>query len=220
MVRSLYSGVTGMKAHQTRLDVIGNNIANVNTFGFKSSSVTFRDVYYQTLRGAAAGDGVKGGLNASQVGYGATVGSIDLNMGQSINSTTGSAWDLSISGEGFFQVQDADGNIFYTRAGKPGYDNNGNLIDANGNFVLGTSGNPLGQDPGSNRIQMVIPSLNPTRPSATHTVDNVVYTLTASNSSEYGNVTFNILSDDLDVGVAAKAVVKKSAITYKNASAA
>ena len=92
MVRSLYSGVTGMKGHQTRLDVIGNNIANVNTMGFKSSSTTFRDVYYQSLRGASAGNGTRGGVNSSMVGYGSKVSSVDVNMTQSISSTTGNPW--------------------------------------------------------------------------------------------------------------------------------
>lgn len=213
MVRSLYSGVTGMKAHQTRLDVIGNNLANVNTFGFKSSSVTFRDVYYQTIRGAAAGDGTRGGITPSQVGYGAQVGSIDLNMTQSINTTTGNPWDLSISGEGYFQVQDANGNICYTRAGKLGYDNNGYLVDSNGNFVLGTNGNPLGQAPGKSRIQMSIPAVAPTKPSWTNVIDNVIYTLTASKESKAGNVSVNFLSSTLPVGVAAQAAVSTTGIT-------
>ncbi|MFZ2539018.1 MAG: flagellar hook-basal body complex protein, partial [Oscillospiraceae bacterium] len=74
MVRSMYSGVAGMKAHQTKMDVIGNNIANVNTYGFKSSRVTFRDVYYQSMRNASGGTSNRGGTNPSQVGYGSTVG--------------------------------------------------------------------------------------------------------------------------------------------------
>ena len=71
MLRSLFSAVSGMQAHQTKLDVIGNNIANVNTYGFKSSRARFQDVYYQTLQSATGGDNNKGGTNASQVGYGA-----------------------------------------------------------------------------------------------------------------------------------------------------
>ncbi|MBR5486060.1 MAG: flagellar hook-basal body complex protein [Oscillospiraceae bacterium] len=216
MVRSLYSGVTGMKAHQTRLDVIGNNLANVNTIGFKSSSVTFRDVYYQSLRGAAAGDGTKGGVNSSMVGYGAEVGSIDLNMSQSATSTTGNAWDVSIGGEGFFQVQDSNGNIYYTRAGKLGYDNNGYLVDSNGYFVLGTAavnGSVVGQKPGDSRIQMAVPSVNPTRASAENTINNVKFTVTAGKETEDGNVTFNFLSKTLPAGVAAEAAVTSTGVT-------
>ena len=79
MLRSLFSAVSGMQAHQTKLDVIGNNIANVNTYGFKSSRARFQDVYYQTLQSATGGDNNKGGTNASQVGYGAQLAGIDLN---------------------------------------------------------------------------------------------------------------------------------------------
>ena len=106
-----------MKAHQTKLDVIGNNIANVNTYGFKSSRARFQDVFYQTLQSAAGGDNNKGGTNASQVGYGSQLGGIDLDMSRSALQSTGRPMDVAITGEGFFQVMDADGNIFYTRAG-------------------------------------------------------------------------------------------------------
>lgn len=78
MNRALYSGVSGLKTHQTKMDVVGNNIANVNTFGFKASRVTFKDVYYQTVSGASAASSTRGGTNASSIGYGSTVGSIDL----------------------------------------------------------------------------------------------------------------------------------------------
>ena len=73
MLRSLYSGVSGLQAHQTKMDVIGNNIANVNTYGFKSSRVTFSDIYYQTTRTATAGTTTSGGNNPSQIGYGASI---------------------------------------------------------------------------------------------------------------------------------------------------
>lgn len=218
MVRSLYSGVTGMKGHQTRLDVIGNNIANVNTMGFKSSSTTFRDVYYQSLRGASAGNGTRGGVNSSMVGYGSKVSSIDLNMTQSISSTTGNPWDVSIGGEGFFQVQDSEGNIFYTRSGKFGYDSMGYLVDSNGYYVLGTQaqGNKVvGQKPGSSRIQMNIPALNPTQASYTMSLNNIQYTLTASNTTSDGNVAVTFLSANLPASVPAEATVTSTGITVK-----
>jgi flagellar hook protein FlgE len=218
MVRSLYSGVTGMKGHQTRLDVIGNNIANVNTMGFKSSSTTFRDVYYQSLRGASAGNGTRGGVNSSMVGYGSKVSSVDVNMTQSISSTTGNPWDVSIGGEGFFQVQDSEGNIFYTRSGKFGYDSMGYLVDSNGYYVLGTQaqGNKVvGQKPGSSRIQMQIPALNPTQASYTMSLNNIQYTLTASNTTTDGNVAVTFLSDNLPAGVPAQATVTSTGITVK-----
>lgn len=212
MVRSLYAGVTGMKAHQTRMDVIGNNIANVNTYGFKSSRATFRDVYYQSLRGAAAGSNTKGGVNPSEVGYGSTIGSIDVLQTQSTMSTTGNPLDIAITGEGFLQVQDADGNIFYTKAGMLNIDSNGNLIDSNGNFVLGTSGKPVGKAPGSEHITFSIPSVNPTEASATNMIDNIKFTIKSTNKVTDANVTMTLNSGTLPLNQKASAVVSSTGI--------
>ncbi|MEM1485261.1 flagellar hook-basal body complex protein [Oscillospiraceae bacterium PP1C4] len=213
MVRSLYSGVSGMKAHQTRMDVIGNNIANVNTYGFKSSRVTFRDVYYQTTRGASQGTGTRGGLNPAQVGYGSTVGSVDVLQTQSVMSRTGNPLDLAITGEGFFQVQDADGNMFYTKAGMLDIDSYGNLVDVNGNFVLGVSGNPIGQAPASNRIQFNIPSVDPKASSTVDTINGIKYTVSTSKATTEGNLSINILSvNDLPIGQKAEAVITSAGI--------
>ncbi|MDO5601193.1 MAG: flagellar hook-basal body complex protein [Oscillospiraceae bacterium] len=214
MVRSMYSGVAGMKAHQTRMDVIGNNISNVNTYGFKSSRATFRDVYYQTTRGAAAGTSNKGGMNPSQVGYGSTVGSVDVLQTQSALTSTGNPLDVAITGEGFFQVQDADGNIFYTKAGMLDIDSAGNLVDLNGNFVLGVSGNPLGQAPSSNRIQLNIPSVEPTQAKGSQPFNGINYTITASKTTEDGNVSFNFSTDaSLPIGQKCKAILTSSGVT-------
>ena len=117
MVRSLYSGVAGMVTHQSKMDVIGNNISNVSTYGYKSSRATFRDVYYQTSSSASAATATSGGTNPTQIGYGAKLGSVDVNHSQSVMSTTGYTLDVAIAGEGYLQVMDADGNIFYTKAG-------------------------------------------------------------------------------------------------------
>ena len=195
MLRSLYSAVSGMKSHQTRLDVIGNNIANVNTYGFKSSRSRFQDVFYQTLSSATAGSATKGGTNASQVGYGAQLGGIDLNMTRSAFQSTDNALDLAIAGEGFFQVMDADGNVYYTRAGVLNIDPNGNLIDANGNIVLGVSGDPLGKGPSSDRIQLTVPDVEPTRATVSETINDIVFTITAENTTDAGNVIINFLKD-------------------------
>lgn len=83
MVRSLYSGVAGMVTHQSKMDVIGNNISNVSTYGYKSSRATFRDVYYQTSSSASAATATSGGTNPTQIGYGAKLGSVDVNHSQS-----------------------------------------------------------------------------------------------------------------------------------------
>lgn len=104
MVRSLYSGVAGMVTHQSKMDVIGNNISNVSTYGYKSSRATFRDVYYQTSSSASAATATSGGTNPTQIGYGAKLGSVDVNHSQSVMSTTGYTLDVAIAGEGYLQV--------------------------------------------------------------------------------------------------------------------
>lgn len=100
MVRSLYSGVAGMVTHQSKMDVIGNNIANVSTYGYKSSRASFRDVYYQTNSAASAATPTSGGVNPTQIGYGSKLGSVDVNHSQSVMSTTGYTLDVAIAGEG------------------------------------------------------------------------------------------------------------------------
>ena len=145
MLRSLYSGVSGLKNHQTKMDVIGNNIANVNTVGFKSSRVTFQDIYSQTLRPASAPGADSGGVNPQQVGLGVSLGSIDTMFTRSAAEYTGSPLDLSIEGDGFFVVNDR-GNDFFTRAGNFTTDANNNLINANGLIVQGWMGTPITGD--------------------------------------------------------------------------
>ena len=139
MLRSLFSGVTGLKSHQTKMDVIGNNIANVNTYGFKSSRTTFRDVYYQTISSSTSASGTRSGSNASQVGYGTSVASVDILNTRTGYAATGNSMDLYIDGEGYFVVQDGAGNEHLTQVGTFGFDGDGNLTDGNGNFVCGYS---------------------------------------------------------------------------------
>ena len=105
MMRSLYSGVSGLKGHQTRMDVIGNNIANVNTTGFKSSRVTFADTLSQTQAGAAAPSGNLGGTNPKQIGLGVGVASIDTIFTDGSVQATGKNTDLCLSGNGLFVVK-------------------------------------------------------------------------------------------------------------------
>ncbi len=143
MMRSLSSGVAGLRAHQTKMDVIGTNIANVNTYGFKSSRVTFSDVYYQTLSSGSAPTATMGGTNPTQIGYGAAVATIDVMNTQSGLSSTDRALDLYINGDGMVAVKDSSGNLFYTRLGITGFDADGNLVDANGNFIMGF---PMNED--------------------------------------------------------------------------
>ncbi|RSD28018.1 flagellar hook protein FlgE [Mesobacillus subterraneus] len=131
MLRSMYSGISGMKNFQTKLDVIGNNIANVNTYGFKKGRVTFKDTMNQTISGASAATQNKGGKNPMQVGLGSTIASIDTIDTQSSLQTTGRALDLAISGDGYFVVKQGQSQM-YTRAGNFYLDDNGTLVTGEG----------------------------------------------------------------------------------------
>lgn len=124
-MRSLFSGVSGLKNHQTRMDVIGNNISNVNTAGFKASRVTFQDMLNQTITGAAAAQGNRGGTNAKQIGLGMGVASIDTLFTDGSVQSTGKNTDLCISGNGFFVLGDGS-NQYYTRSGAFEFDAAGN----------------------------------------------------------------------------------------------
>jgi flagellar hook protein FlgE len=137
MLGSMYSAISGLQVHQTKLNVIGNNIANVNTYGFKSSRVTFSDVFYQTLNGASSAGDNSGGTNPIQLGYGAKVNSIDVINTRAGSATTNRALDIYIDGEGYLPVKDSDGIIKYTRVGILSFDAQGNLVDNKGNMVLG-----------------------------------------------------------------------------------
>ena len=160
MIRGMYAGISGMKSQQTKLDVIGNNLANVGTTGFKSSRVVFKDMLYQNSSNAVGASNNLGGSNAKQVGLGVSIGSIDRIMGQGMMQPTGRALDVAMDGEGFFMVakgpvahqdgdieldtdgtiQDAGGReIFYTRDGSFSLDSEGYLVTSSGERVLGYS---------------------------------------------------------------------------------
>lgn len=136
MMRSMYSGVSGLNIHQTKMDVIGNNIANVNTVGFKSSRVTFGEVFSQTIQGASSPNANLGGTNPKQIGLGASLGSIDVNMTEGASQRTDNNLDIQIKGSGFFVVSNAAGNYF-TRAGAFNIDKAGNLVNSSGMKVMG-----------------------------------------------------------------------------------
>ncbi|MGL5269792.1 MAG: flagellar hook-basal body complex protein [Selenomonadaceae bacterium] len=127
MMRSLFSGVAGLKNHQTKMDVIGNNIANVNTTGFKSGRVTFQDTLNQTLTSASSASGTRGGTNPKQIGLGVGIGSIDTIFTNGSVQSTGKNTDLCISGSGFFVVNDGN-NRYYTRNGAFEFDEEGNYV--------------------------------------------------------------------------------------------
>lgn len=137
MMRSLFAGVSGLQNHQTRMDVIGNNISNVNTTGFKRGRVNFQDLLSQTQAGASRPNERVGGVNPQQVGLGMNIASIDTIFTQGSLQTTGVKSDVAIQGEGFFIMQAGDLS-FYSRAGAFSLDADGTLVNpANGMRVQG-----------------------------------------------------------------------------------
>lgn len=137
MMRSLYAGVSGMQNHQTRMDVVGNNIANVNTYGFKRGRVNFQDMVSQQMGGAARPTEEIGGVNPKEVGLGMSVASIDNIFTQGNLQSTGVSTDLAIQGNGFFVMQSGE-ETYYTRNGDFSLDSNGTLVNpANGMRVQG-----------------------------------------------------------------------------------
>ena len=116
MMRALFSAISGMKNHMSYMDVVGNNIANVNTIAFKSSRATFQDILGQTVRGASTPQAGRGGTNPAQIGLGMQLGGIDNIMTQGSLQSTGKLTDFAVQGDGFFVVSDGTRN-YYTRDG-------------------------------------------------------------------------------------------------------
>ncbi len=147
MLRAMDSAVAGLRAHQNKLDVIGHNIANVNTYGFKSQNYTFQEAMYQTSSSSTGGTDEAGGTNAAQYGYGSLMGSISTDMTASTPTYLG-GFNASIDGEGFFvtmatkdktlAADDLKGQeVDFTRVGMFSIDSNGYMVDSSGNFVYG-----------------------------------------------------------------------------------
>ncbi len=135
-LRSLFAGVSGLRSHQVMMDVLGNNISNVNTIGFKSGRVTFGELFAQTLRGATQPTlGVNGGTNPMQIGLGTSVNSLDTMFSQGGIENTGQRTDLAIQGPGFFAVK-KNGQTLYTRVGTFQFDSNGTLVNPGNGAIL------------------------------------------------------------------------------------
>lgn len=140
MLRSLYSGISGLRAHQTMLDVTGNNIANVNTAGFKASSTQFQDTLSQLQQGATGPQPATGGSNPAQIGLGVRVAGVSTNFAQGSSQSTGRATDLMISGDGFF-VTSKGGSQLFTRAGAFSPDAANQLVSPDGGILQGWTAN-------------------------------------------------------------------------------
>lgn len=145
MTGAMYAAISGLKSHMTKLNVIGNNIANVNTYGYKSARTTFRETIYTTLTAGSEGTDVVGGVNPNQIGYGCNIGTIDLDMSNGPAVPTGINLDCMIEGDGFFLVGDKTNGIDptnlnslkMTKVGDFDFDSDGYLVDGDGNVVYG-----------------------------------------------------------------------------------
>ena len=172
MANSLLTGFSGLAAHQKMIEVVGNNLANLNTTGFKARRASFSDLFYETVKGGSGGAaGVIGGSNPAQIGNGVKLSSVAVNFSQGGLETTGSELDFAIDGEGFFVVNTQQGPL-YTRAGVFGIDQNGFLVDAATGYQVqrfGTIGEvstlgPAFQTPGSPVIRLPIGASVPGQP--------------------------------------------------------
>lgn len=140
MMKSLYASVSGLRAQQTKMDVIGNNIANVNTVAFRGSRVSFAEVFSQTIKSGSSPDAVtgRGGTNPMQIGLGVGVGAIDTSTARGSLQRTDNPTDLAIEGDGFFISKGGNNEPYeFTRAGNFGVDRLGNIVTANGKNVYG-----------------------------------------------------------------------------------
>jgi flagellar hook protein FlgE len=183
MLRSLFSGISGLRAHQQMMDVTGNNIANVNTTGYKSSQTVFQDTLSQMVNAAGAPQNSAGGTNPAQVGLGVRLASINANFGQGAAQTTGKSSDMMIQGDGFFVVK-SGGEALYTRAGSFTFDANGSLTTPSGQIVQGWGANTDGEvntagAPGDIKLPIGI-SLSPT------ITENITMTGNFSNEAVLG----------------------------------
>ncbi|WP_339063313.1 flagellar hook-basal body complex protein [Tepidibacillus marianensis] len=201
MLRSLYSGISGMKGFQTKLDVISNNIANVNTVGFKAGRVNFQDILSQKVGSAMQPDanGLRGGMNPKQVGLGSMIGSIDTIFTPGSFQNTNVLTDLAIDGDGFFQILDApNSKTYFTRAGNFSLDDSRYLVNSLGYYVQGVvvdnAGDAVLNNGATTPIKIQIP--------------DQAYDTVKSNQLE-DVIAYNIASDgSIDLTLANGSVVK------------
>jgi flagellar hook protein FlgE len=164
MMRGMFSAISGLQVSQTMLDVAANDIANVNTVGFKGQTTSFKDTLYQLQRGASAPSASIGGTNPMQIGLGVQLGAIESQMSAGAIQQTGNPLDLAIQGDGFFRV--GTGNVIgsgsgysYTRAGNFTLDSGGNLVTQDGEFVIGYKpGTTPGNYTPANETKLTVPA--------------------------------------------------------------
>jgi flagellar hook protein FlgE len=167
MLRSLFSAISGLQAHQTKMDVVGNNIANVNTVGYKSQSTVFEDTLSQMLRNGSAPTATTAGTNPAQVGLGTKVADIATNFSQGSTQSTGRSTDFLISGDGFFVTKSGNQQL-YTRAGSFDFDAAGRLVTPDGNILQGWMPNAAGKvDTNGPIVDLSVPMGQTLAPQAT-----------------------------------------------------
>lgn len=196
-MRSLWSGVSGLQAHQVGMDVIGNNIANVNTYGFKYSRTDFANMLSQTVEVATAPQGDLGGQNASQIGLGATVASVQQIFTQGSTQDTGVPTDMAIQGNGFFVVSpDGGTSNFYTRAGDFVFDASGNYVDTSGYAVQGWNRDDVtGRIDTTTSIGSIVIAPGMTMPARATTEVGVKANLTSGTTTTEMGVTYPLSSN-------------------------
>lgn len=197
MIRSLFTGVTGLKQHQTKMDVLSNNIANVNTTAFKRGRVMFQDLFSQTLRHGQQAFGEYGGLNPMQVGLGVKNASIDTLMDQGAIEGTGKQTDVAIEGSGFFSTRSYDGNVYYTRDGNLNINPNYDMVMTNTGFKM--QGWLATQNPVTGNLEMketgVVPyDINITKylKKHAHQTNEITYSCNLDSGSEERDVKFGL----------------------------
>ena len=223
MMRSLYSGVSGLKGHQTKMDVIGNNIANVNTTGFKSGRVNFADTLSQTTANASAATGNLGGTNPKQIGLGVGVASIDTLFTDGSVQATGKNTDVALSGNGLFVVKSGN-ETYYTRDGAFEFDEKGNyVLPGSGHFVQGWTANNgvLNTNGGVGNIQIQagksMPAAATTAATYQNNLDAAEETILGMklNDAKGNSITLDSTNtNSYTVGNQYSSTVRKSAVTF------
>jgi len=204
MMRALFSAISGMRNHMSYMDVIGNNIANVNTTAFKSSRITFQDILGQTVHGASSPQNGRGGMNPAQIGLGMNLGAIDNLMSQGSLQSTGKLTDFAVQGDGFFVVGDGQ-RQFFTRDGAFDIDVGGTLVNpSTGMKVMGWMADGTGTVT-TNTAPVSIQIPFGTQVSAKPTADNLT-----ANPPIYGMV----MAGNLDSGTATNGTVTSTVTAY------
>ena len=225
MMASLFAGVSGLKNHQVKMNVIGNNIANINTIGFKPGRVNFQEALVQTFKGAGRPSAISGGTNPVQLGLGMQVSTIDNLFQQGGLETTGQITDLAIQGQGFFVLGDDNGNRFYTRAGSFGFDSASRLVDpATGLFVFGRMADSTGNISSLSAIGKLVLPFGQQDPANETTSISLTNNLNAAATDSNAKLTTAGISNVLSVsgkaadGVGGTHTITISGIQAQNAS--